>query len=82
MITLKIGTVIDSESQEISDSVSKEAISQSRWRPGYATINSKQIAVEKLIYLGEFEYRIGENILDNNCIEAWLPSEYMQWRDD
>lgn len=82
MIKLNMGSVVDKESIQVSDSFTKDAISESRWRPGYATISGKLVSVERWKTLGGFEYRIGESILKAESIEAWYPSEYISWRDD
>ena len=82
MIKLNIGIVIDPEAIEVSDSFLKNAISESRWRPGYATMQGRRVPVERFSMLGDFEYRIGDSIISNASIEAWYPSEWMEWRDN
>jgi menaquinone-dependent protoporphyrinogen IX oxidase len=80
-IKLSFGTTRDAESKDVDEDLIKRAVSESRWRPGIALVNERQLEVTRLKTLDEFIYSFNGHTLDNKTIDAFLPTEYMDWRD-
>ncbi len=54
---------------------------ESRWQLGDAILNGMTRAVERKNQLGEWIYRFKGQLLDPKSVEAYLPSEWIDWRD-
>ena len=74
-------TVVDATATEVDDSVINEAMKESRWRLGTAIINGMERKVERRKQLDDYAYRMGEHLLDPDCVTHWKADEYMDWRD-
>ena len=81
-LTFKSSVVRDEASVDVDGDLLKRAVAESRHRPGTALIGGRKIEVSRTRGLGEFTYWIGDRIIPNESIEAFLPSEYMEWRDN
>lgn len=80
-IILSFGTVRDSSSVDVDEGLIKRAVSESRWRKGTALINGRNVEVLRSKGLDEYNYKIGDQLLATGSVEAFLPSEFLDWRD-
>lgn len=78
-IILSIGVTQDAAAIPISDEDLKRAVSESRWCKGTALVNGNKLEVMRARTLGGYTYKIGEQTL--NEVDAFLPNEFMDWRD-
>lgn len=79
-IILSIGVARDARSIEAGDDVMKQAATESRWRPGIATIGDRRINASRAKTIDGYQYKIGEQVLGSDP-DAFLPTEFINWRD-
>jgi len=51
------------------------------WRLGVGRVANKELPIERKKELDGYQFRIGNQIMNNSDIECWSASEYMDWRD-
>ena len=81
-IKLNIGQTREEKTVEMDESLIAKCEMESRWQLGVALINGIKRMVQRRIQLGEWVYRFDGHILDPSGIEAYLPNEWLEWRDD
>lgn len=79
-IILSIGTVRDAASIDVDDSILKQAMAESRWRPGIAMIGERKVNASRAKVIDGYQYKIGDQVLGNPP-DVFLPTEFMDWRD-
>jgi hypothetical protein len=81
-VTLSIGTIREAGTVDIDATVLAKAEVETRWQLGVAILNGLSRAVERKLQLGEWVYRFQGHLLDPKSVEAYLPNEWIDWRDN
>lgn len=80
-LKLNVGITLEANVIEMDEKEILACVRESQWQLGTAMIGGVRREVERRWCLDEWAYRMGSNTLDPSCIESYLPSEFLEWRD-
>ena len=81
-LKLSIGIVREAGTVDMDSTVLAKLEVESRWQLGIGILNGVSRPVERKMQLGEYVYRFNGHMLDPKSVEAYSPTEYMDWRDN
>lgn len=86
-LKLSIGVAREEHVEPVDEEIIKRATQESHWQHGYIHIKTEYGEPKKILkgerkkFLGEYEYRVGEQTLSKETIGGFDTSEYLPWRD-
>jgi len=80
-VAMSFGQSREAATTEVDDVLLAKAEKETRWQLGEARINGVLRQVQRRKQLGEWVYQYNGITLDPKCVECYLPSEYIDWRD-